>query len=99
MGFMRFIYIEKFCLGRRDALPYSLVLAVVFFSTAALAAPAPAGPPPPEPVAEAVVLERGPFYKIIQTPTGGQYQEMADGLCYQDPQDGIWKDSVGLIGI
>src|SRR2546427_4535556 len=70
-------------------------LAQFFLQTTVLAAAAPIGPAPAEPV----VLERGPFYKIVQTPSGGQYTEMADGLCYQDPEDGLWKDSQEVIEI
>src|SRR5207249_6851333 len=74
-------------------------LAQFFLQTTVLAAAAPIGPAPAEPVGDAVVLERGPFYKIVQTPSGGQYTEMADGLCYQDPEDGLWKDSQEVIEI
>src|SRR2546422_3822416 len=70
-------------------------LAQFFLQTTVLAAAAPIGPA----LAEPVVLERGPFYKVVQTPSGGQYTEMADGLCYQDPADGLWKDAVEVIEI
>src|SRR5438093_2243965 len=80
-------------------LPYVALLALVVLPTRALAGAAAIGPMPAETVAEPVVLERGSFYKIIQTASGGQYTEMADGVCYQDPNDGLWKDSVEIIEI
>ena len=51
------------------------------------------------PLMRRVLLRSMNIYKLVQTPSGGQYTEMADGLCYQDPQDGTWKDSVELIEI
>jgi len=53
-----------------------------------------------EPVAArdtATVLERGPHHKLIQTPSGGTYTELATGLCYQ--KDGQWIDSQEIIEI
>src|SRR5437763_11558253 len=50
----------------------------------------------PAPASEPIVLERGPNHKIIQTPTGGQYTELADNLCYLST-NGVYLDSQDLI--
>src|SRR5438128_51715 len=78
---------------KKHKLLHLALLALLLLPTSAVAGAAAIGPMPAESVADAVVLERGPFYKIVQTSSGGQYQEVADGLCYQDPKDGTWKDS------
>src|SRR5437868_8413679 len=48
------------------------------------------------PISDPIILERGPGHRIIQTPGGGQYTELADGLCFLTT-NGTYADSQDLI--
>src|SRR5260221_147270 len=76
----------------RSARPATaILLALIFLSSLARGQDA-----QPAAVQEMTIVERGPHHRIIQTPTGGIYTELADNLCYLTT-NGTYADSQDLI--